>query len=72
MYEYIRCERSVLQYLLHNLTCVKTILQYLWLRNCKVSLKTQVLPVSEINTKNMNSYFEFDLIVKAKDEEEIL
>lgn len=50
---YITCERTVLQYLFYSLTRVKTILQYLWLKNYKVSLKTQIFLISEINAKNM-------------------
>lgn len=54
MCEYITCETSVLQYLFYNhLTRVKTILQSLWLKHYKVSLKAQIFIISEISTKNM-------------------
>lgn len=53
MCEYITCETSVLQYLFYNLTRVKTILQSLWLKHYKVSLKVQIFIISEISTKNM-------------------
>lgn len=53
MCEHITCKRSILQYLFYNLMHVETILQYLWLKNYKVSLKTEVFLVSEINVENM-------------------
>lgn len=53
MCECITCKRSILQYLFYNLTHVKTILQYLRLKNYKVSLKAEVFLISEINVENM-------------------